>query len=101
MHGLPSGGSEVKLDVAATWLRSTTVWSLVVMVVAATLIYERMNSAINRLQDGQASIVTSVGDMRNDLRSLVAENIAQRQFQSWLELLRALNKDLKVPDMPR
>ncbi len=109
--------TDVKLDTATTWLRTTTVGALLALVASATLIYASINTAIGNLQVGQDSIVRSVGEMRDELRKLVSENVSQRQslawldlfqltWSSWVEKLRSDNQslkvsDFKVPPLPR
>ena len=95
------GEREVKLDLATTWLKAPSVWALAVFLISGTMLYSRMNTAIEQLQGGQNTIVSSVGEMRDDLRKLVSEHVAQRQFIAWVALFQALNKDLKVPELPR
>jgi truncated hemoglobin YjbI len=77
------------------------VWALGAFLVSATLLYARMDAAIVQLQGGQAEIVKGVGDMRDDLRKLVTENISQREFDAWLKLLKAMNPSLSLPEAPR
>lgn len=95
----------MKFDIENIWVRLGTGLSVVGAAVAVTLLYARMDSTIVTLANGQAEIVKSVGEVRDDLRKLVSEHVSVRQAQAWLELFKALNKaefpKLSVPDLPR
>lgn len=80
----------MKLDFANAWFRGPTVWLLGVFLVAATMVYMR----IEKLEE-------SVDEMRGDLRQLVNANLSQREFDAWLKLFKAMNVTLAVPDAPR
>ena len=120
--------AELKLDMDRTWLKSTTLWGALVITVTGTLLYARMDSAIRTIQStiehdallhekDRDAIVSSIREVRDELRKLVSENVSIRQSASWLDLyqltmqawidkMRSDNPsmkiaDFKVPALPR
>jgi len=120
--------TELKVDLERTWLKSTTLWSALIITVTGTLLYARMDNAIGTIQKtietdaamhekDRTQIVDSIREVRDELRKLVSENVSQRQLSAWLELfqvtvqgwtdkMRSENptlkiSDLKVPALPR
>jgi hypothetical protein len=113
--------ADTKLDPDRTWLKSTTLWSALIITVTGTLLYARMDNAISTIQrtiehdavlheKDRTEIVDSIREVRDELRKLVSENVSQRQSTAWLELfqitvqawvdkMRSDNPNLKVPDL--
>ena len=107
------------LDPDRTWLKSTTLWGALIITVTGTMLYARMDSAIRTIQTtierdaamhekDRDAIVSSIREVRDELRKLVGENVSLRQSGAWLELfqitvdawtdkLRSDNANLKVP----
>lgn len=112
--------AELKVDLERTWLKSTTLWSVVILVVAGTLWFARVDNAIGTIQTtierdatmhekDRTEIVSSIKEVRDELRKLVSENVSQRQssawlelfqitFQAWVDKIRSDNPTFKVPD---
>jgi len=111
----------ILVDPEKTWLKSTTLWSALIITVTGTLLYARMDNAIRTIQTtiehdatlhekDRTEIVGSIREVRDELRKLVSENVSQRQSLAWLDLfqvtvqawvdkMRSDNPTMKVPDL--
>jgi len=109
------------IDPERTWLKSTTLWSALIITVTGTLLYARMDNAISTIQTtiehdatlhekDRTEIVGSIREVRDELRKLVSENVSQRQSLAWLDLfqitvqawidrMRSDNPTMKIPDL--
>jgi hypothetical protein len=109
------------IDPERTWLKSTTLWSALIITVTGTLLYARMDNAIRTIQTtiehdatlhekDRTEIVGSIREVRDELRKLVSENVSQRQSLAWLDLfqitvqawidrMRSDNPTMKIPDL--
>lgn len=108
------------LDPDRTWLKSTTLWGALVLTATGTLLYARMDSAISTIQatieqdallheKDRDAIVSSIREVRDELRKLVGESVSLRQsgawievfqltMQAWIDKMRGDNPAMKVPD---
>jgi hypothetical protein len=107
---------DIKLTPEKTWFQATFMWACIALAVGGTLLYARIDSQIGDIlatmdrdvksrDIDRGEVVSSVHEVRDELRKLVTETVAQRQANAWIELARALNKakfpELVWPDLPR
>lgn len=112
--------STVLLSPEKTWIRSTTVWATIALMVTGAFLLSsfvsEMRNAVATIKEtisrdakiheqDQDQIVSSIREVRDELRKMVLDSVATRQAQQWIELARAANKakypDLVWPDLPR
>ena len=113
---LQGSSAGVNLDPERMTVKVARIGPIVVLACTVVVFYLRMDYAIDALQKTTASesmqrarerenIVTSVNEVRDELRKVFIDTVLTRQAQSWIELARALNKDkfpnLIWPDLPR
>lgn len=107
-----------------TWLRSSLVWTLVTMTAAAsvwaTMFYASVDSlAVEFRRDREdrarerAEFLDGLHAIRDELRKLITDSVAQRQATGWIDQTRLLNLPLNealkakgmppliFPDLPR
>ena len=103
-----------------TWINSRTMWAVVAILATGTFLVasfiSEMRNAVSTIKEtisrdariheqDRDQIVSSIREVRDELRKMVTDSVATRQAQQWIDTFRLLNKakfpELQVPDLPR
>lgn len=94
---------DVKIDENNLLMRLKSVWHLIVLAVAATgyVFVDHFDKRDTR--NLTLELKASVDGVRADLKEMLVDSVSKRQFASWLELVAALNPNVKLvwPALPK
>lgn len=90
--------SDVKLSPDKTWIPiGVALGGIASLVVGAVWV----SSSFQELSYSNRDLSNSVKRVETTLDRLLADGVSDRQAQQWIEIFRAKNPNLHVPDLPR
>lgn len=90
--------ADVKLSPDKTWIPvGVALGGIASLVLGAVWV----SSSFQDLSYSNRDLSNSVKRVETTLDRLLADGVSDRQAQTWIELFRVQNPNLKVPDLPR
>lgn len=107
---------DTKIEPERLFVSIARLGPVIAFTIAATVFYMQFKNRMDNIEDKmdrdittrsneREALIKSIDGVRDQLRSVFADQVAVRQAQTWIELVRALNHDkypeLRFPDLPR
>jgi hypothetical protein len=91
-------GGEVKLTPDKTWIPvGVAIAGLVSLVTGAVWV----TSSFQSLEFSNRELSNSIKRVESTLDRLLADGVSTRQMQQWIEILKARNPSILVPELPK
>lgn len=105
---------DFKFDPERMWLRTPVLGGIIAATAASVLLYARFEARMQHIEDAlaayakvrsedRAAVVGSINEVRDELRLMRLDTVTTRQWQTWVDFARTMNKDHTVtwPDLPK